>query len=394
MQDDVRNPEKSTAKTTRAPGTRKLPAISTMSEPVPAIKPARRDTAKRAAISGASADLVQVDSEAEDTRLMPHRPERTTSHARQLTVRDTMTVQKATMLLNAVQVEDDKALMVLEPVTADLTPSEVVKPVTVVPAGRIPAKLGRLVPKRKGHPLAMAAVWVASLSLIVAVLSAVSPVAGHVLDSVFVPRGAQVTQNSAMPTGPWSSTSGAAMILGVGGGAGPGVTAPGTAGLAIVRKSVAPAPVYSGVPTSTGGISPAPVSPWPPSDPFMFVPGHYSFAVSPNGYYSVAFGQCTWWAQYKRQDENLTSMGNALDWASSAAARGLRVGTVPAVGATVVFQPGVQGASGAGHVAHVEAVYPDGWFLVSEMNFYWNGGGWGRVDYRFAHTGWGVAFIY
>jgi surface antigen len=62
--------------------------------------------------------------------------------------------------------------------------------------------------------------------------------------------------------------------------------------------------------------------------------------------------------------------------------------------ASVVFHGGAQGAGGAGHVAHVEAVYPGGWFLVSEMNFYWNGGGWGYVDYRFAHEGWGVVFIY
>jgi hypothetical protein len=45
-------------------------------------------------------------------------------------------------------------------------------------------------------------------------------------------------------------------------------------------------------------------------------------------------------------------------------------------------------------VAHVEAVYPGGWFLVSEMNFYVNGGGWARVDYRFAHVGGGVVFIF
>jgi surface antigen len=67
---------------------------------------------------------------------------------------------------------------------------------------------------------------------------------------------------------------------------------------------------------------------------------------------------------------------------------------VPRANATVVFQPGVQGAGGAGHVAHVVAVYPGGWFLVSEMNFYWNGGGWARVDYRYAHMGSGVSFIY
>jgi len=28
------------------------------------------------------------------------------------------------------------------------------------------------------------------------------------------------------------------------------------------------------------------------------------------------------------------------------------------------------------------------------MSFYWNGGGWGRISFRYAHTGPGVAFIY
>jgi len=31
---------------------------------------------------------------------------------------------------------------------------------------------------------------------------------------------------------------------------------------------------------------------------------------------------------------------------------------------------------------------------LSEMNFHWNGGGWDRVDYRYAHVGTGVSFIY
>jgi surface antigen len=113
-----------------------------------------------------------------------------------------------------------------------------------------------------------------------------------------------------------------------------------------------------------------------------------------SGYYWWAFGQCTWWAQYERQDENLRHMGNAQYWGNGAAGRGYTVSSVPKPNATVVFQPGVQGAGGAGHVAHVIAVYPDGWFLVSEMNFYWNGGGYARVDYRYAHSGWGVQFIY
>jgi hypothetical protein len=60
----------------------------------------------------------------------------------------------------------------------------------------------------------------------------------------------------------------------------------------------------------------------------------------------------------------------------------------------VVFQPNVQGAGGSGHVGHVEQVLDNGWFIMSEMNFYWNGGGWGRVDWRYVHSGSGVAFIY
>jgi surface antigen len=148
----------------------------------------------------------------------------------------------------------------------------------------------------------------------------------------------------------------------------------------------------SGTSGSVGQLKPAPsgISQWAP------VPGHPAFAVSRprNNFYGVAFGQCTWWAQWKRRDENLRGMGNAWQWAAGARARGYRTGLTPRIGATVVFQPGVQGASNLGHVAHIEDVYRGGWFMVSEMNFFWNGGGWGRVDYRYAHVGPGVSFIY
>jgi surface antigen len=109
--------------------------------------------------------------------------------------------------------------------------------------------------------------------------------------------------------------------------------------------------------------------------------------------WAYSFGQCTWWVRYKRRDENLTWMGDAWNWANSARARGLTV-TTAAINATVVFAPYVQGAGGLGHVAHVEQVLSDGWVLVSEMNFAWNGGGEGRVSYRFIHVGEGVWFIH
>lgn len=142
-----------------------------------------------------------------------------------------------------------------------------------------------------------------------------------------------------------------------------------------------------------GPINPGPsgIGPWTP------VPGHpsyrvYDFAGDP---YSSMFGVCTWWAWYTRRDESqLGTLGMAYQWIANARARGMRTGYTPVAGATVVFQPGVQGASGSGHVGHVVQVLSGGWFIISEMNFYWNGGGWGRVDYRYVHTGSGVAFIY
>lgn len=105
------------------------------------------------------------------------------------------------------------------------------------------------------------------------------------------------------------------------------------------------------------------------------------------------FGQCTWMAAYLGGG-NLTFLGNAMDWAMNARARGLATGSVPRVGATVVFAPFDQGASALGHVAHVVAVYANGWFKVEEMNFAWNGGGYGMVSYRYAHSDWGTSFIY
>jgi surface antigen len=124
--------------------------------------------------------------------------------------------------------------------------------------------------------------------------------------------------------------------------------------------------------------------------------GHPAYAMSdyrgdPN---AAFFGSCTWYAQDRRLDERLLSLGNAAQWAWNAPPRGLSTGTTPRVGATVVFQPGVQGASALGHVGHVEAVYANGWFLESAMSTYWNGGGWGRVSFVYAHTGAGVSFIY
>lgn len=138
------------------------------------------------------------------------------------------------------------------------------------------------------------------------------------------------------------------------------------------------------------------ITPPPPYGSYVAPPGFDSFAVQDfaGDPYAGSFGQCTWWAAHKRPDENFYGIGDAWSWADGARARGYIVTTTPVPNATVVFEPGVQGALGAGHVAHLEQILPGGWLLISEMNFFWNNGGWGRVDYRYVTAGPGVYFIH
>ena len=105
---------------------------------------------------------------------------------------------------------------------------------------------------------------------------------------------------------------------------------------------------------------------------------------------SFPYGQCTYWAAQMRPDIGRSISGNAWYWSTAAADAGFNVNGVPGVGAIAVFQPGVEGAYGAGHVAYVTSVGGNGWFQVSEMDYPY----FGRVTYRWAHTGWGVTFIH
>ncbi|HKS70525.1 MAG TPA: CHAP domain-containing protein [Ktedonobacterales bacterium] len=346
---------------------------------------------------------------------------RHTTAARRLRRSDTALVTATTQLLAVVEPEEtaeqtaeQRALVPLAPERAlDLASDGAGdrdldrEPVTIItatlPAAHSPlVRLGAPPPHR--HPRARyARLAVVSVALAACLLIAVRfalPLTGERTEpGSYTSHLPTLSDDRAVPTGPWSTGAGVSQTLGLGGGAAPGVKAPGSAGAPVSQSQQSGSTQSGGTPTpassGSSGVQPAPVHPWPPSNPYMYVPGHPSFGMTDvNGYYYWAFGQCTWWAQYKKQNENLTRMGSAMYWAAGAASRGYRTGSVPAAGATVVFQPGVQGAGGYGHVAHVEAVYPGGWFLMSEMNFYVNGGGWGRVDYRYAHAGWGVSFIY
>jgi surface antigen len=85
------------------------------------------------------------------------------------------------------------------------------------------------------------------------------------------------------------------------------------------------------------------------------------------------YGQCTYYVATQRA---VDWSGNAINWWR--AARGKRPeGQVPIQGAIVVFNVGW-----VGHVAYVEHVNLDGTFVISEMNYHADGGGWGRIDYR------------
>jgi CHAP domain len=362
----------------------------------------RRVTGARPRVTGAQAAAPDERATTDTGR------SRAVSRARRITAHDRALVERTTQIIDIVEVVDADltALQPWEEPTSRL-------PVTVIPPA--PPSALQSLPSRLPVPwiAAVARVttpaWARSALVLLVALAGLAGALGSMqqIDPNATYSSYQFTAlqyadpQGGLPIGPalgdpWATAAGAD-LLGIGGGAGPGVKAPGSAGLP-VKTPPPPSANQPPKPTTSGsgsGIAAAPFYPWPPRDAFMYVPGHPAFGMSDvGGYYYWAFGQCTWWAQYERKNENLTHMGAAMYWAAGAARRGYRVGSTPRAGATVVFQPGVQGAGGAGHVAHVIAVYPGGWFLQSEMNFYWNGGGWGRVDYRYAHVGWGVAFIY
>lgn len=93
-------------------------------------------------------------------------------------------------------------------------------------------------------------------------------------------------------------------------------------------------------------------------------------STSGNGY---AYGYCTWYAYERRLQMGKPiggNWGNASSWAIYARASGFRVDNVPEVGAIL------QNGGGAGHVAIVEQILPDGTIVLSEMNY---AGGWGKV---------------
>jgi hypothetical protein len=153
-----------------------------------------------------------------------------------------------------------------------------------------------------------------------------------------------------------------------------------TTSTALSAPVVTSGSVTSGQPCRTTVVWPSSISQWT-------VPlGCYSKIYYPNpaNYPSrPSYGWCNWWPEVLHP---WLSGSNALHLPSHG-------GFAPRPGAVVYFRPYQQGASSAGHYAQVVAVHGS-WVLVTEMNFYWRGGGFKRVDYRFIHVSSGIDFRY
>ena len=133
----------------------------------------------------------------------------------------------------------------------------------------------------------------------------------------------------------------------------------------------------------------------PCHDSVMFVPNISQWTVPPGCYANIyvpnpanyikaaSWGYCNWWVEVTHP--------NAPDITYANYPRG----TTPVAGAAIYFDGGEQGADPAGHFAEAVAVSSDHyWVLISEMNFAWRGGGWGKIDYRYIHVSPNVHFIY
>jgi LysM repeat protein len=120
-------------------------------------------------------------------------------------------------------------------------------------------------------------------------------------------------------------------------------------------------------------------------------PGCFGLVYSPNpnnymvnGHVIPGFGWCNWWP------EALLRNPYALDWPEHSR---------PRVGFPVFYMPQI--GQHVGHYAFVESIGPtdnpntNGWILISEMNMYWRGAGWAKVNYRYIRVDYpGANYLY
>ncbi len=118
------------------------------------------------------------------------------------------------------------------------------------------------------------------------------------------------------------------------------------------------------------------------------------------GYNGYDYGYCTWWVANERAKAGNplpVGLGDASSWPYWAKVFGLSYGYSPRVGAAVVTS-----RSGAGHVAYVVQVNPDGSIWISQMNSSGQRSlsdptpvrGWNVVSYRHWDAGSANSFFY
>ena len=108
----------------------------------------------------------------------------------------------------------------------------------------------------------------------------------------------------------------------------------------------------------------------------VYSPNPNNFLV--NGHVIPGFGWCNWWPEALLRDPNAI----------------FRPGhSAPRVGVPVYWAP--QPGDKTGHYGFVESIGPNGWILISEMNMYWRGAGWAKVDYRYIRVDYpGASYLY
>ena len=249
----------------------------------------------------------------------------------------------------------------------------------LVPAGAsrhiLPASPGTA-PGRRGKRWG----W-AHLTSFVAVAVTLTVALGVALDIGGVRPGTtqlSVSQSVPLPTGrgPWTASSGAIRIVPA---PPPPTPKPQTA------NNAAP-------PGIKGQASPLE----PCHDSYQFVPNISEWTVPPGCYSLIyvpnpanyvqrpGFGYCNWWVRVTHPDHYDITENTSYPR-----------GSTPIAGAAVFFDSYEQGALSEGHWAQVVAVSSDHyWVLISEMNFAWRGGGFGRIDYRYIHVSPHVHFVY
>ncbi|MEA2064733.1 MAG: CHAP domain-containing protein [Patescibacteria group bacterium] len=94
------------------------------------------------------------------------------------------------------------------------------------------------------------------------------------------------------------------------------------------------------------------------------------FVCGPHDNNPNRYGNCTWYAAYKRPDVTPPCLGNASSWFDQANNGGLSTGQIPSVGSIVVFNWYNNNNVNIGHVAYVEQVNSDNSFNITEMG--WN----------------------